>query len=731
MTMSDSINGPSRRDFVKWSAFTGAALVLGVSRDERLVLAAEPLQEATFAPNQWLRIASTGAITIVAHRSEMGQGVRTALPMIVAEELGADWKSVSIVHARPGPGFENMRTSGSGSVSGAWRSLRLAAAGAREMLVGAAAAEWGVSPESCTVAQGRVTHAASGRSSGFGALVARAASLPLPAQPRLKDPSTFTLLGTRVRRVDTPAIVTGRATYGIDARVPGMRYAAISRAPSIGAMLERWSDARARVVPGVLAIHKVSNGVAIVASNTWAAFKGRDALETTWSPRAGVANDNTAAYVAALERALEHGKVARREGDVDALLRTSVRQMRATYHAPFQAHAAMEPLTCVADVRADHCELWVGTQSPNQVQTEVAKLLGISPDRVIVNVTLIGGAFGRRIAIDYAIEAVEVSRTIGAPVQVVWSREDDLRHDMYQPAQVNRITCGLDANGVPVAWRHQVADYHLSMFGAFDPNFDPASDGDPWGGFDNPYAFDAMDVTLAVLEAPVPTGAWRSVTYPAAVFARESFIDEIAHASLRDPVRLRLELLRAGAANRAGAPSPANLERLRNVLALVAERSGWTKPLARARNGRRWGRGIACNPYHRNTHVAQVAEVSVGRAGDVRVHRVVTAIDCGQVVNLAGVDAQVESGVMWALSALLKGEMTFRDGAAEQDNYSNYPVLRFSEAPVIETHVVVSRGLPPFGVGEPPVPAVGPAVANAIFAATGVRVRKTPFGAVG
>jgi isoquinoline 1-oxidoreductase beta subunit len=384
-------------------------------------------------------------------------------------------------------------------------------------------------------------------------------------------------------------------------------------------------------------------------------------------------------------------------------------------------------LNCVAHVRDGQCEIWVGTQAPNQAQEAVAKLLGVPLERVTLHVTLLGGGFGRRLGVDYVVEAVELSRKIRGPVQIVWSREDDVRHDMYQPGQLNRLTASLDARGLPVAWRHEVADYNLTMFGEYDANYDPAADGDPWGGYDTPYAFPVLDVTLALAPTPVPTGAWRSVTYPAAVFARESFLDEIAVAVKRDPVELRLALLPSPGAETMGRISLNNGDRLRAVLRLAAEKSGWGSPVRHPNDGgRRWGRGIAINAYHQQTMVAQVAEVSVGPQGDVRVHRVVCAVDCGQVINRSGLDAQFEGGVMWALSAALKGEVTFANGATIQGNYNDFPVVRMREAPVVEVHVVPSA-VRPFGIGEQPVPAVGPAVFNAIYAATGRRIRRTPL----
>lgn len=730
MTAEGGQSAPvGRRTFLRRASLGGIALVVGTTRHARAVSLADgaPLN-ADYEPNQWIRIDDTGSVTIVAPYSEMGQGVRTSVPMIVAEELGADWARVTVVHAKPGKAYREMRTSGSSSVSDAWGTLRIAAAGAREVLIAAAAGAWGVDPGTCTTEANSVLHRASGRRLDFGALVARAASLPVPESPTLKAAADYKLLGTRVRRVDGPLLVDGRATFGLDVRVPGMRYAAVARPPQHGSKVRRWDEGAARAIPGVQQVVQISTGVAVVADRTWSALRGRDALTVTFDERDGAA-DSSLQYDRALERALPNGKTARREGgDVDLALQRAARRMEATYHLPFQGHAAMEPLNCVADVSDGSCRLWVGTQAPNEAQTEAAKLLGIPADRVDVTVTLLGGGFGRRLDIDYVLEAVELSRAIGAPVQVVWSRADDLRHDRYQSAQVNRLTAGLDATGLPVAWRHRVADYNLTMFGEFNPNNDPAADGDPWGGHDTPYAFPALDVTLAVLKSPVPTGAWRSVTYPAAVFARESFLDEIAHATGRDPLALRLALLPSPGPQRAGGRMLPNGDRLRAVLQLAAEKSGWSRPLPATGNGRRWGRGIACNAYHRGTMVAQVAEVSVGDQGDVQVHRVVCAVDCGQVVNLSGLEGQFESGVAWALSAALKGEVTFEGGRTRQSNFHDFPILRFNEAPAVEVHAIQSE-FKPFGVGEQPVPAVAPAVLNAVYAATGKRIRRLPLHA--
>ena len=710
----------SRRDFVRVAAAGTVGLVFGF--DPRgIVVARLSRARAELAPNQWIAIDSDGRVTIRAHKSEMGQGVRTSLPAIVAAELGADWARVVVVHAEPGAAFRDMGTSGSGSVSDSWRPLRQAAAAARHMLVAAAARQWSVVLDECSALNGFVVHRASNRQLPFASLIADASEIPVPTNAVLRPDAELTLIDQRLKRTDAPAIVRGQAAYGIDVRVPNMRYAVIARPPFSGATPRAWN----RRVAGVESVVETPSGIAIVAGNTWAAMRGRSTLDIQWSGSPNPAL-NSAAFLAQLESDVGSGKRARIDGDPAAAFARGGKRMEAIYRTPFQAHAALEPLSCVADVRSGRCEIWVGTQRPNGVKELAMTMLGLKEEQVSVYVMLMGGAFGRRIAIDHAREAIEVSRAINAPVQVVWTREDDFAHDMYQAAQVNRMTALIDDANRIAAWKHEVADYHLSMFGRFDPKFDPAAEGDPWGGFDSPYAFPAFECTLALREAPVPTGAWRAVTYPAAVFARESFLDEVAHATRRDPLQMRLDLIPSPGMFEGRSGARPNGDRLRNVLRLAAERADWSTPIGQRNDGRRWGRGIACNPYHRGAMVAQVAEVSVGRPNDIRVHRVVTAIDVGRVIDRAGLQAQVEGGVAWALSAALKTEITFANGRAEQTTFGRFPVLRMNEMPAQEI-VIVESGLGPFGAGEPPVPAVYAAVGNAVFAATGQRFRQTPL----
>jgi isoquinoline 1-oxidoreductase subunit beta len=711
----------SRRDVLRYGSLVAGALVLRIplnGQEEAAAVAAA----APWAPNQWLSIGADGGVTLVVARSEMGQGVRTSLAMILAEELGADWTAVAVEQASPSPDYQDMNTGGSDSVAGSWAPLRRAAAAAREMLLAAAADAWGVGPGECRAEAGTVVHAASGRRLPFGALVAAAAKLPVPAEPPLKDPGDFRLVGTRVRRIDGPDVVTGRAGYGLDARVPGMLFAAVARCPVAGGRLVRFDAAKAKRVPGVAAVVAVPSGVAVLAVDTWTAFAGRDALEVTWDegPNAGLDTRELGRRLD--EAAARPAHVSRSEGDVAAALAAAPTRLEATYRDPFQAHATVETGNAVAAISGGRCEIWAPTQNPVRLQLEAAHLLGIAPAAVTVHVTLLGGGFGRRLRPDEATEAVEVARAAGRPVQVVRSRRDDFLHDRLHPAGRVDVEAGIDAAGRLVAWRQRHTSYHLSMFGPFDPEAIEVPDVNPWGGYDNPYAVPNLQAEWLDLASPLHTGAWRSVFYPPNVFARECFLDEIAQRLGRDPVALRRELLTG---DFAFASRRVDRGTLRAVLDLAAEEAGWGTPLP-ASPGRRAGRGVACNVYHGRTAVAQVAEVSVGAAGDVRVHRVVCAVDCGTVVNPLGLEGQVESGVAWGLSYALKGEVTIAAGRVEQRNFRDYPVLSFAEMPAVEVHTVASTK-PPSGLGEMPVPPVAPAVANAVFAATGKRLRSLPI----
>ncbi len=689
----------SRRDFLRLSAGAGAGLWLGFRIEAAEARAAPPVP---FAPNAFLSVDAAGAVTIWVIRSEMGQGVHTSMPMLVAEELECDWKAVRIEQAPTDPKFGRMGTGGSRSVRGSWTPLRKAGAAAREMLLAAAAARWGVEPASCRAEAGKVIHPASRRTLGYGQLAAAAATLPVPQDPPLKDPKAFRLLGKRIPRLDTPSKVNGRAAFGMDVRLPGMLFATVARPPVVGGKVAGFEDARARKAPGVRTVVQVPSGVAVVADSTWAAMQGREALEVRFDD-----GPNASLDAAAVERLLSDRaakpQVVRADGDLEAALAAAPRRLEAVYQAPFLAHATMEPMNCTARVTKAGAEIWAPTQSPSWAQGEVAKALGLPESAVVVRTTLLGGGFGRRAIPDFAVEAAQVARAAGAPVQVVWTREDDMRHDLYRPASRHELRAGLDAAGRLLAWHHRVRAPSIAaqLFGGREGRPDVVE-----GAADVPYAAGAVLVDCLTPAVGLRVGWWRSVYASQNAFAEESFLDECAAAAGKDPVVFRRELL-------------SKHPRLRGVVDLAAAKAGWGSSLPPGR-----GRGLACYASF-GSWVAEVAEVSAEK-GAVRVHRVVAAVDCGRVVNPDTVEAQVESAVAYGLSAALRGEITLERGRVREGNFDDYRPLRLDEMPAVEVHLVPSEE-DPGGIGEPGLPPIAPAVANALFAATGRRFRSMPF----
>jgi isoquinoline 1-oxidoreductase beta subunit len=728
----------TRRDFLKaGAAVAGLAILFELPR-----FAASEAAEG-FDPNAYLRVDPDGTVTLWVTHLEMGQGVRTVLPMVLAEELDADWNRVRVEQASPGGRFAGIRlhTSGSSSSSDSYDELRRAAATAREMLIAAAAARWSVPAADCRAEQGAIVHAATGRRLDFGALAGDAAKQPVPQNPPLKPVSAYRILGNPMKRIDGPAIVTGSAQYGLDVRVPGMLFASVERAPRFGATIVRMDDARARSVPGVRHVVRVTSGihpgVAVVADDTWAAIRGRRALEIEWSAGMEPAFDSEA-FLAGLPRALDRASVrVRHEGNVEPALREAAARHEATYVFPFQAHATMEPMNCTADVRSDRAEIWAPTQTDVRTLAQIRRVTGLPESAVTMHCVMMGGGFGRRLFSDYAAEAAEVSKAIGAPVQVSWTRQDDMRHGYFQPATAERFTVALDGQRRVTALVHQTAHSDLTIYdihegrrlwtGTPRPAVAPDAferDEIPWGAFDNPYAWPALKVDGVDVTSPVPTGPWRAVMYPSTVFGRESFIDEIANLTKQDPIALRLSLL------------PRDIKqigeyridrgRLARVLELARDRVKWDAPPAAA-PGRRAGRGVAASTYHAGSYIAMVADVSVAEdASDLRVDRMTTSIDCGLALNPLGVLGQAESAIVWGLTATLLGKMDFKDGAAVQSNYSDYHVMRMDRMPLLDTFIVESSAAPG-GFGEHVVPLVAPAVANAVFAATGKRLRELPL----
>ena len=726
----------SRRAFLKTGSSAATGLVIGFCWPLTSAAAVDSKQSAppVLAPNAWLRIDAKGKVTVLVEKSEIGQGVFTSVPMILAEELEVEWSAIHVEQAPTDPEtYKSLITGGSGSIWGSWTPLREAAAKARELFVRAAAQKWRVPPEACRAEKGSVIHQASGRRLSYGQLVETAARLPpSTGAARLKKPRDFRIIGRAIPRTDVPSKVDGSAVFGLDVTVPGMLYAVIARCPIFGGKLQSFDSTAARAVPDVHDVFQIeplpnpqhtAGGVAVVASSTWAAMRGRNALKVSWD--AAQSNESTAT-LQQLAEAQSLGPatfVAREEGDARTAVREAEKTIEAVYELPFEAHATMEPMNCTAHVREDGCEMWVPTQWPNEIRDKLAALSGLAASSIVVHNTLSGGAFGRRAQWDYPAEAWQVSKAVKAPVKVVWTREDDMRRDFYRPASYHRMQGGL-SGGKPIAWTHRIVSTAIrEFFGSGEQLKDPkrVASQEMGGAAALPYPFPHLRVDFAPLQSRVPRAWWRSVSHSFNAFAIESFVDELAAAARKDPYAFRLELL--GEDRKVLNPfwpDVCETRRLRGVLQLAAQKAAWDKPLPKGR-----GRGIACH-FSFNSYVAQVAEVSLQEDGNVRVHRVVAAVDCGTVVNPDGVRAQMEGAIVFGLSAALKGQITIQDGAVQQSNFHDYPVLRLEEAPVIEVHLVPSTERPS-GMGEPGVPPIAPAVANALFAATGKRVRKLPL----
>lgn len=703
-----------RRTLLKAGVAAGGGLIIGFALPGLPRLARAETASPAFAPNAWIRIAPDDTITIIVAKSEMGQGVYTSMPMLVAEELEVDIDKVKIENAPPGqayidPLLKMQATGGSTSVRSGWRPLREAGAAARMMLIAAAANTWRVKPAQCRAENGVVVHGASKRRLSYGRLAEAAARLPLPEKIVLKEPKDFRYLGKPVPRRDTPAKVNGSAVFGIDVKLPGLLTATLLRCPVFGGKVRSFDGEAAKAVPGVRHVFQTEDGIAVVADGFWPAKKGRDALKVQWDEGELAGLDS-----AAIERrfeagAAEPGAVARKENDVEAAFGRASRKIEAVYHVPFLAHATMEPMNCTVDLRPDRCELWVSTQAPAWTQATAAQIAGLKPEAVKVNVTYLGGGFGRRFEQDFIAQAVRIARQAGAPVKLVWTREDDMQHDVYRPAAYDRLSAALDDKGWPVAWKQRIVS--PSILKRILPQYleqDGRLDGSSVEGSANlSYAIPNILVDYLMVDPGVPVGFWRSVGYSQNGFITESFIDELAAEAKQDPVQFRLKLLGKHPRHQA-------------VLKLAAEKAGWGGKLPAGE-----GRGVAVLESF-GSFVAEVAEVAVDKEGAVRVKRVVCAIDCGSVVNPDTVKAQIESAVAFALTAALKGLISLKNGRIEQSNFHDYPLLRIDEMPRVEVHILPSHEAPG-GVGEPGVPPLAPAVANAIFATTGKRVRRLPI----
>ncbi|WP_144147230.1 xanthine dehydrogenase family protein molybdopterin-binding subunit [Paraburkholderia sp. BCC1884] len=721
----------TRRAFLKFGAsvvaLSGGGLLVGFSMQARsqggnddlrkTVIGGDGVetpQEGVFSPNAFVQIDKAGKVTLIIPKVEMGQGVYTSIPMLIAEELEVPLDSVTVDHAPPNeklftdPLLGGQLTGGSTSIRYAWEPMRRAGATTRALLVNAAAQQWQVEPSTCHAENGQVVHTDTKRSIAYGQLVDAAAKLPVPQNVPLKDPKNFKLIGTTAKRLDSPEKVDGTAMFGLDVRLPDMVYAAIVNCPVFGGTLASVDDSAARTIAGVRQIVKIDNGVAVIGDHTWAAKRGAAALKIVWNEGAGAAVSTQTIVDDLANASLRDGAVARKDGDVDAAFSHAKTRMDAVYQQPFLAHATMEPINCTVHVRADGCDIWVGTQVPTRAVDAGVKVTGLPADKIVVHNHLLGGGFGRRLEVDAITQALKVGKQLNVPVKVTWTREEDIQHDMYRPYYYDKISAGLDANGRPVAWQHRIVG--SSIIARFAPAF--VKNGvDP----------DAVEVSASLpYELPnqlidyvrqephdIPTAFWRGVGPTRGTFVVESFIDELAAQAKVDPVKYRQDLL---------GKSPRAL----NVLNVAAQAAGWGRAV-----GKGQGRGVSVM-HAFGSFFSMVADVTVEQ-GEVRVNRVVCAVDCGMVVNPNTVEAQIQGGVIFAITAALYSEITIERGRVQQNNFTDYRILRINETPEIDVHIVKS-GEAPGGIGEPGTAAAMPALANAIYAATGKRLRRLPVG---
>jgi len=712
--MSEIINiSLSRRDFLKNTAVIGGGLVLGFSLSNSSCDAAS----ATFVPNAFIRIGTDDTVTIIVNHSEMGQGVYTSLPMLINEELQADWSKIKIESAPVDPAYNHTEwgiqgTGGSTSVRTEWQRLRKVGAAARIMLIEAAADTWKVNPATCRAEKGYVVHDKTKWKLYYGQLAEKAAQMKPPLNVPLKAEKDYKIIGKSMKRLDTPEKINGKAIFGIDVRIPGMLTAVVTHPPVFGGKVKSYNDEKAKSVPGVKAVVQIESGVAVVAEGFWPAKVGTDALEIVWDEGAlaNLSTEEMQKQYAALAK--KQGAVARKEGiSPYEIMEKAAKQIMAEYEVPYLAHATMEPLNCLVDLRDDSCEIWTGTQFQTADRNAAARIAGLKPEQVKLNTTLLGGGFGRRANphSDFVVEAVHVAKAVKKPVKVIWTRENDIRGGYYRPMWFDRISAGLDKKGNLIAWHHTIVGQSIIEGTPFEQSlmihgFDETS---VEGANDIPYEIPNILVDLHSPKIGIPVQWWRSVGHSHTAFVVESFIDEVAHTAGKNPYEFRRKLL-------------TKQKRHLGVLDLAAQKANWGKQLPQGH-----GLGIAVHKSF-GSYIAQVAEASVNQAGEIHIHKVVCAIDCGKVVNPDTIKAQMESGIVFGLSAALHGAITFKDGRVEQSNFDDYPILRINEMPKVEVYIVPSHE-PPGGVGEPGVPPIAPAVANAVFAAAGIRLRKLPM----
>jgi isoquinoline 1-oxidoreductase beta subunit len=705
----------SRREFLKTTlAGTGLTIAATLTPFGSRLLSAQEVKKCLFSPSVWIRITPDNIVTVVVNKSEMGQGVLTSLPMIAADELEADWKQVRFLEAPAGkkyidPNWGMQLTGGSTSVRHMFEPLRKASAAAREMLRTAAARTWGVPLNECAASKNTVRHTKSGKSLTYGQLCEKGSQLPVPENPPLKEESQFKLMGTSLRRLDVPDKVSGKAIFGIDSFVPDMLYATLARPPAFGAKIISYDKEAAEKIPGVQKVASIDGGIAVCATTLELAWKGRDALKVRWGKGSHPELNNETLEKTFLDHLKKEGAIALNRGNAENTLTRTVKKIEATYVLPYLAHVTMEPMNCTAHVSQDRCDIWVPTQNQSGALEAAQKLTGLKPEQIHIHTTYLGGGFGRRGFVDYVEEAVQISKATGKPIKQVWTREEDVQSDFYRPGYSCRIEGGIDNKGRMNAWSQKIAVQ--SIFEYFAPQMiknriDPAAAD---GILDMDYEIPNLHVEYVKMDLPVRVGFWRSVGNTQNAFTKETFVDELAHTARRDPLEFRLNHLK----NSSG----------RRVLQVAAEKAGWGKPLKKGE-----AHGIA---YHFSfgTHVAQVAEISLNKKeGSIKVHRIVCAVSCGLMINPNIIIAQMKGAIIMGLSAAMKEKIDFAEGGVKTANFYNYNELRMNEAPEIEVHLVKSKDKIG-GIGEPGLPPIAPAVANAVFKATGANLRRLPMTA--
>lgn len=732
----------NRRAFLKTSAAGGAALLIGFHLPAHA--SSDPAQQQEKPPinplNAWVRITHDNRVTLILAKSEMGQGIMTALPMILAEELCLNWQNVHIEQAPTDPKIYDLGTGGSGSIAGSWLPLRQAGAAAREMLIAAAAKKWEVGADTCKAENGYVVHGHPERSYTHGELAADAARLPIPNfnTVPLKNSRDFSIVGHDTHRVDAAEKATGKAIYGIDARPAGLHYAVIARCPVFYGKVASFDVAKAKAVPGVRDVFQIATsgrgastngGVAVLAENSWAAIQGRKALEVKWDEGPAANESSVELHNEFIANAAKPGGIVRNDGNADSALAAASKKIEAIYELPFAAHACMEPMNCTVHIQSDRAEAWVPTQAPQWAQAVIAEVAKLPPEKVTVHTTLMGGGFGRRYQADFVMEAAQVAKAAGKPVMVLWTREDDMHHDFYRPASYHKFQGALDESGNLSAWKHFQTSTSIASKWSAEGEKDSGK-GEFGTGATIPYNTPNIRIEYTLAHSSAPRAWWRSVEHSSSGFVVETFVDELAAAAGQDPYEFRLKLI--GDPRKlpqfTGGPDdpPLNTARLKAVMQLAAEKARWDKPLPDGE-----GRGIAAF-FSFDTYTAAVAEVSL-KPRDLKIKRLVCTVDCGRVVNPNGVRAQVESAAIYALTATLKDAITIEHGRVVQSNFNDYHMLRMNEAPPIEVHLVDSDEKPT-GIGEPTVPVIAPALCNAIFNATRtwkktVRIRRLPIRA--